>query len=161
LQILELSNRFVIDLGTGSGVLAIAARALGARHALGIDNDPDAIACARENLQLNAVRDGVTFEVAEIAADRPAVVDASRAERSFRHRELSADLITANLTGAVLKRSALAILDTLAPGGTLIISGIQDTERQRVVNAFENMHLVWKAREDEWVAVALRRQPHP
>ena len=161
LQILELSNRFVIDVGTGSGVLAIAARALGARHALGVDNDPDAIACADDNLQLNTVRDGVTFEIAEIAANQPAVVDAPRAVRLFQHRELSADIITANLTGALLKRSALAILDTLTPGGTLIMSGILETERDRVVNTFENTHLVWEAREDEWIAVALRRRPHP
>ena len=160
LQVLELSNRFVIDLGTGSGVLAIAARALGARHVLGVDNDPDAIACALENLQLNAVRDGVTLEIAEIAADQPAVAG-TRAVRLFQHRELAADAITANLTGALLKRSALAILDTLAPGGTLIMSGILDTEREGVVTAFANTHLVWEAREDEWVAVALRRQPHP
>jgi ribosomal protein L11 methyltransferase len=161
LQALELSNRFVIDVGTGSGVLAIAARALGARAALGIDNDPDAIACANENLRLNAVQDGVTFEIAEIAAGRSGGVDASRAAPPFQHREISADVITANLTGGLLRRSAPAILDTLVPGGTLIMSGILETERDAVVNAFGNTHLVWEAREDEWVALALRRRPHP
>jgi ribosomal protein L11 methyltransferase len=161
LQLLELSNRVVIDVGTGSGVLAIAARALGARHVLGVDNDPDAISCARENLLLNAVGEGVTFELAEIGAGQPAAVDAPFLVGPFQHLELSADVITANLTGALLKRSAPAILDTLAPGGTLIMSGILDTERDGVVNAFENAHLVWEARDDEWIGVALRRRSHP
>jgi ribosomal protein L11 methyltransferase len=160
LQILELSDRFVIDLGTGSGVLAMAARALGARQALGIDSDPDAIACANENLRLNRLTDGVAFEIAEIAADLSTVAGSIRAVQPFQHRWLSADVITANLTGALLKRGALAILDTLAPGGTLALSGILEMERESVVSAFENTDLVWEAREDDWIALALRRQPH-
>ena len=62
LQEVPLDNRTVLDIGCGSGVLAIAAVKLGARFAIGIDIDPDALENARENVELSGVTERVRFE---------------------------------------------------------------------------------------------------
>jgi SAM-dependent methyltransferase len=119
LQAVDITDRVVLDVGTGSGVLAIAADRLGARRVLGIDDDPDAIQSARENLGLNPDVRHVTFETLDLAAR--ALPDA--------------DVVTANLTGALLVRAPPAIRGP-PPGGTLILSGIQSHERDEVRRAF-------------------------
>jgi ribosomal protein L11 methyltransferase len=139
LQTLDLTNRFVLDVGTGSGILAIAARRLGARSAMGIDSDPDAVHAALENLQFNDV-DAVTFSAHDLTeATLPA-----------------ADVVTANLTGALLRRTAPLLLGLLRPSGVLIVSGIQAEEREEVAAAFEGAERVWEADEDGWVGLMFR-----
>jgi ribosomal protein L11 methyltransferase len=145
LQQIDLAHKRVLDLGTGSGVLALAARALGAREALGIDDDPDAIRAARENLSLNPASEHVTFELADL-----------RALPSAR-----ADVITANLTGALLVRAADVIASHLVPGGVLIASGLRAEEREEVVRAFHTTTLLSEAAEDGWVGLVFRLPPEP
>ena len=119
LQAVDVMNRCVLDVGTGSGVLAIAAVRLGAARALGIDNDADAIQAANENLGLNQGVENVEFRVADVLADDlPA-----------------ADIVTANLTGAFLVRSATLLRELLRPAGTLIVSGLMEHERDDVMRA--------------------------
>jgi ribosomal protein L11 methyltransferase len=140
LQELNLHGSQVLDLGTGSGILAIAARVLGAAGAIGIDDDRDAIQSAIENLGRNrGVRD-VRFEVRDL-----------RSEPLQR-----ADVITANLTGALLVRSANLLLGALNANGALIVSGLQSHERDDVVSAFERGQVVWEAVEDEWTGLILK-----
>jgi len=67
-----------------------------------------------------------------------------------------ADVITANLTGALLVRSANMLLAAINPGGSLIVSGLQRRERDDVVRAFERASITWEAAEDEWVAILFR-----
>jgi ribosomal protein L11 methyltransferase len=139
LQTLDLAGSTVLDIGTGSGVLAIAAARLGAFCAIGVDVDEDAIAAARENLALNAdVADRVTFEVADVEALHP-----------FTNIEV----VTANLTGARLVRSARTLIDLVRGGGVLIVSGLQVHERDDVVRAFPGTSTVWERMEDEWVGL--------
>jgi ribosomal protein L11 methyltransferase len=140
LQELDLTDAFVLDVGTGSGVLAIAADRLGARGALGIDLDPDAIQSARENLELNLDVRHVDFEVADVAvAELP-----------------QADVVTANLTGALLIRSAGALLGAVRRGGTLIVSGLLAHERDDVVEALAPATIIWEQEEDGWVGLMVR-----
>jgi ribosomal protein L11 methyltransferase len=140
LQELDLAGSHVVDVGTGSGVLAIAARVLGASEVIGIDDDADAIQSAIENLARNPGADHVRFEVKDLrAAPLP-----------------RADAITANLTGALLVRSADLLLEALAASGSLIVSGLQSQERDDVVRAFGKARIVWEATEEEWVGLIIR-----
>jgi ribosomal protein L11 methyltransferase len=145
LQTIDLAGRTVLDVGTGSGVLAIAAELLGAARGVGIDVDPDAIQSARENLELNPGARQVTFETVDLAA-----------------RALPpADIVTANLTGALLVRSALVLLAAVRPGGTLILSGIQSHERGEVLEAFaDDTEVSWERTEDGWVGIAVKKRGH-
>jgi ribosomal protein L11 methyltransferase len=131
----------VLDVGTGSGVLAIAADRLGAKRATGIDNDPDAIQSARENLEVNPTVRHVRFDIGDLAACT----------------ERQADVVTANLTGALLVRSASALLATVCPGGTLILSGLLAHERDEVCRAFAPAPVVWEREEDGWVGLAMKK----
>jgi ribosomal protein L11 methyltransferase len=137
---IDLGGRFVLDVGTGSGVLAIAAARLGAARVLGIDNDEDAIQSARENMPLNAVADRVVFELADLGTTAiPA-----------------ADVVTANLTGALLARTAPTLRRAIRPGGILIISGVLTSERDDVCRAFAPASIVWEQEEDGWVGIVFK-----
>jgi ribosomal protein L11 methyltransferase len=144
LQRLTLEGRTVLDVGTGSGILAIAARALGARQALGIDCDPDAIRSARDNLELNPGIDAVSFEIRDLSPGGLPVVD----------------VVAANLTGALLCRTATTLADLVAPAGHLILSGVLAGERDAVVAAFAGLDLSWEASEGEWVGLCFNRSSH-
>jgi ribosomal protein L11 methyltransferase len=113
---------------------------LGAGEVIGIDDDPDAIQSAIENLARNPGVDHVRFEVKDLrAAPLPRT-----------------DVITANLTGALLIRSADLLLQALNAGGSLIVSGLQSHERDDVVQAFGNARVAWEATEEEWVGLIVR-----
>ena len=141
LQTLTIDGTDALDVGTGSGVLAIAAAALGARRARGIDNDPDAIQSATDNLALNPGASHVRFEVADLRGGIGAA---------------AADIVTANLTGAVLERAAGELLAAVRPGGTLVVSGLTSPERPAVESAFGQMRVVGAWEEDGWSALAFR-----
>jgi ribosomal protein L11 methyltransferase len=140
LQDLELSARTVLDVGTGSGVLAIAAARLGAAQAVGVDIDADALQSARENLTLNPDARHVTFQLADLSDNGLA----------------GADIVTANLTGALLVRAAARLRALTQPGGVLVLSGLMTSERDEVCRAFDPAAVVWERREDEWVGLAMK-----
>jgi ribosomal protein L11 methyltransferase len=146
LQELPVTGRRVIDLGTGSAVLAISAAKLGAAHVLAVDHDPDALQSARENVELNGVGALVEVDYADFGAPQ-----ASR-------RNPQTDLVLANLTGALLIRFARDIGRLLVPGGQAIVSGVLNDEADEVVRTFReaDLHLVRRVDEEEWVGVLHR-----
>jgi ribosomal protein L11 methyltransferase len=163
LQTVDLAGRFVLDVGTGSGVLAIAAVKLGAARAAGIDNDADAIQAANENLQDNFLSRGSApirhpSAAAALGARRPGPVEFQVADLSAEDLP-RADLVTANLTGALLIRSAGRLLDLVRPGGILVVSGLLDEERDDVVRAFDDagFDLLLEQHEDGWAALTMKR----
>jgi len=138
LQEIDLRGRSVIDVGTGSGVLAIVARRLGASGVLAIDDDPDAIAAAEANVALNH-ESRIALEVGDFRASKIGQFD----------------LVTANLTGALLTASADRLASLAIPGGRLILGGFMDHEERDVLRAFAGCTLEWRAQEDEWVCFSL------
>jgi ribosomal protein L11 methyltransferase len=98
----------VLDLGSGTGILAIAAIMLGADHALCIDNDPDAAESCQRNARLNGVTERITSHLGTLA-DAP----------SDRY-----DLILANIYGDILLAEAGSLVSRARPGTPMILSGI-------------------------------------
>jgi ribosomal protein L11 methyltransferase len=138
LQRIDLHERSVIDVGTGSGVLAIAARRLGASGVLAIDDDPDAIGAAEANVRLNQ-ESRIALEVAD-----------------FRSAKIGQfDLVIANLTGALLIASANRLESLSIPDGRLILSGFMEHEEREVLRAFGRCALASRAQEDEWVCFSM------
>jgi ribosomal protein L11 methyltransferase len=138
---LDVSDLTVLDLGTGSGVLTMAAALSGARRAVGIDVDVDAIQSAESSARMNTLPDTITFEVSDFRTSPPA----------------AADLVLANLTGGMLTSSGAAIGALVKPGGQMILSGFDHSEADGVLAAFPRFGEVTRLTEDNWIALQLRR----
>ncbi len=132
----------VLDVGTGSGVLAIAARMLGAESVVAVDFDADAVTSARECAELNHMSN--TIDIRQSDIEHEAVV-----------RGEPFTLILANLTGGMLVRMASRLLQLMVPSGTLIVSGVTHEEETAVTGAFADLGAQLRARllEDEWVGL--------
>jgi ribosomal protein L11 methyltransferase len=143
LQELSVNVASVLDVGTGSGVLAIAAARLGAARVLAIDHDADALVSARENVTLNQVDGLVTLEQKNVG---------DMADASF-------DVVLANLTGATLTRHADVLTSLVAVGGSLIASGIETHEQDAVRDSLvaAGLQRVAQTEEAGWAAIRLTR----
>jgi ribosomal protein L11 methyltransferase len=162
LQEAGVRGKRVLDLGTGSGVLAIAAAKLGAASVLGVDDDPDAVDAARKNVTLNGLgpdlagTEAAGADAADGAQTPETPVLIERADIKTAVTE-PADVVLANLTGALLVRFAEGVMRHAAPGGLLILSGFTEDERFSVGHAFRALDVVRDDREDGWIGLTLRR----
>ncbi len=140
LQSIDVEGRSVLDVGTGSGVLAIAAAALGATSVMGTDVDPDALANARDNAALNGISDAVRFGLCDL-----------------EQMHVTADVVLANLTGGLILRTAPALAGFVAPGGRLIVSGFMESEPDVVPALQAWLTLQASSEEDEWRCAVFSR----
>jgi ribosomal protein L11 methyltransferase len=131
----------VLDVGTGTGILGLAAARLGAT-VLAIDIDPEAVAAARQNIGLNQLHDRVRAEDLPLSSIR----------QQF-------DLILANLTAADLRTLAEALAGRLLPGGHLIISGFLDSDLTAMEDLFRRQGLTAcrSHQKEAWTVLVLRR----
>jgi ribosomal protein L11 methylase PrmA len=139
LQKHDVSGARVIDVGTGSGVLAIAAWKLGAAHVVAIDNDPDAL----QNAQDNVIRNGASGAIDVVNLDLSSV----SLER--------AQIVLANLTASVIQRHASTLRQLVVSDGIFILSGFSGDEIEDVASTFRAMPedtLI----EGEWAAISVR-----
>ncbi len=135
--------RSMLDIGTGSAILAIAARLLGAENVTGFDHDAIALEQARENVALNRLRGKITLDVADITEQPP--------KGSF-------DLVCANVYTTILLQIAPAVC--ACSGRYLVLSGIRDPELDQVSMAYAAQGFDEMVRDGngEWGGLALVRR---
>jgi ribosomal protein L11 methyltransferase len=131
-----------LDVGTGSGILAIALAKLGAKEVWALDNDPVALKAARKNLRVNNVGGIVHLSGATL----------DRMKRSF-------SLVVANLTAETILALGEALAKRVAPGGFLILSGILKARSGQVTRCFigRGFRKIQRKSENEWVTLLFRR----
>lgn len=130
----------VADIGTGSGILAVAAAQLGARSVVACDVDPEATHSARRHAALNDV--AIT------------VVEADGA-RAFRPAAF--DTVVANITGPLLIERAAEIARLARPQGHIVLAGLLDSERERVMAAFAAFGTAVPNVQGEWCSLTITR----
>lgn len=129
----------VLDVGTGSGVLAIAACVLGAESVMAIDVDPAVL----EVVRANAVRNGCADQI-DVSTDALPDVPGRF------------DLVLANIGVSVLRDLAADLEEHVAPGGLLVLAGLLDDQADAVLSHLGRVVEVERRHDDGWVAVALR-----
>jgi ribosomal protein L11 methyltransferase len=133
-----LAARRLLDVGCGSGILAIAGVRLGAASALGVDTDPIAIEATAANARRNRIGRRVRAREGSLPTG----------QRPF-------DVVVANLIASLLVRLAGDLRTEVAPGGTLLASGIFVDREAEVREAFEaaDMRVAGRLAEGDWVAL--------
>ncbi|MEQ8354901.1 MAG: 50S ribosomal protein L11 methyltransferase [Kiloniellaceae bacterium] len=137
----------ILDMGCGSGVLAMAAARLWPCRVLGVDNDAPSIRVAAENLRANGVADAVRLLLADGFRD-------ARVRRAGSY-----ELILANILAEPLCQMAADLTRHLAPGGTVVLSGLLIGQERQVIARYRAAGLVLVRRYHlgEWSALVLRR----
>ena len=139
--------RLALDIGTGSGILAVAAARLWPARVRALDADPLAVAAARETVRRNAL------------ARRVTVLCGEGFRAGGRERLGRADLICANIRAEPIAAMAPAFVRHLSPGGTVVVSGILVSEAPLVLAAFRTVRLRLRQgiRLGDWVTLMLTR----
>ena len=134
---------FVLDIGTGTGILAIAAVKLGARHAVGIDIDELSLENGIENTERNNVADKVEIRVGSLE---------TISESAF-------DIILANIIRNTIVELMDGMLAKLSPCGTILFSGLLKTDQPVMEQALHQhgLNIVAVIQENDWIAIAAQR----
>lgn len=128
----------VLDIGTGSGILAIIAEKCGADSVMALDIDPIAIENAQENCELNQ-------------CERITLLTGSLADVNDTF-----NVILANVNAVVLRELADVIIDRIAPGGTLLLSGILHGDTDLIKDAYEPLRHIKTVKKSEWALMAFQ-----
>ncbi|HEV2127738.1 MAG TPA: 50S ribosomal protein L11 methyltransferase [Thermomicrobiales bacterium] len=143
-EMIEQGDR-VLDVGTGSGILAIAALKLGAAHADAVDVETVAVRATEENARRNGVADRVDVRLGSVGLGEP-----------FQGVY---DVVLANIIARVLIELADGIVAATKPGGAMVLAGIIEEREAELVAAFEGQGatLVNRRQHEDWVSLVFRR----
>lgn len=142
----------ILDVGTGSGILSIAALKLGARHAVGTDLDPCAVSAVAENLEANEI----PAEAMEMILGN--IIDDKAVQEQVGYEKY--DIVAANILADVLVPLTPVICGQLKKGGIYITSGILDIKEEVVIEAVKKagLEVVEVTHQGEWVSVTARKR---
>ncbi|MCI8313553.1 MAG: 50S ribosomal protein L11 methyltransferase [Lachnospiraceae bacterium] len=141
----------LLDVGTGSGILAIISLMYGIKHAVGTDLDPCAVEAVRENMEANSIApECFEMMIGNIITDK--TVQDKVGYKKY-------DIVVANILADVLVPLTPVIVNQLKPGGVYITSGIIDNKEQTVRSAVEaaGLEVVEVTYQGEWVSVTARK----
>ena len=140
------SNMTVMDMGTGSGILAIYAAKMGAKKVDAYDIDPVAVKVAKENFEINGVSDRISCSVSDL------LQNAKKTEEKY-------DFVCANIVADIVIRLSECMGDYVKQGGLCAISGIIDTQAKRVVKEVKDkgFALVDESKENDWCAFLFKK----
>jgi ribosomal protein L11 methyltransferase len=131
----------VVDYGCGSGILAIAALKLGASKALGVDNDPQALAASRDN----AARNQVSTDQFDVVMPEDDLLSAW---------SNAASVVVANILAGPLLSLAHELIELTAPGGRLLLTGVLEEQAAKLIEHYEHVGLDVADRRDGWVLLS-------
>ena len=141
LDAMELAGVTAVDYGCGSGILAVAALKLGAALALGVDNDPQALVASLDNAQ----RNGLAAQRLPVALPEDVVL------AEWQHR---AEVVIANILAGPLMQLSDTLLQFLRPGGTLLLSGLLQTQADELCQHYaDRITLRIAGEKDGWVCL--------
>jgi ribosomal protein L11 methyltransferase len=140
----HLQGKTVIDYGCGSGILAIAALLLGAKSAVGYDNDPQALTATKDNAEHNRCSEQLQMQLVATSGEK---INAQ------------ADVVLANILAGPLRELAPLIAPLVKPGGDLVLSGILADQAEDVMAAYRafGLHFEPPAIREEWVRLTAKR----
>jgi len=142
----SIGQGLVIDFGCGSGILGIGAALLGATKVVSVDHDPQALVATYENAKANGCE------------DRMEIMDP--ATFFEQHRLQKADLVLANILAKPLMELAPTLMNLVAPGGFLVLSGILREQAEEICRAYQALDAHPKMSTDEdWVCLAFAQKP--
>jgi ribosomal protein L11 methyltransferase len=140
----DIRSRSVIDYGCGSGILGIAAALKGAASVVCVDNDPQALEATLENARRNGVSHLMKCHYPE------------------KYSVTGADMVLANILAAPLIALAPMLLQSLRPGGALVLSGILEDQAEQVLAAYaSHLEAVTQKTLDGWVRLQGTRNSDP
>lgn len=146
----------VIDVGTGSGILAIGAVKLGARNVLALDLDPVAVSSAKANAELNGLSDRIDVRESDLLG---VLRGCETSNGKPFNVQLPVDLVVANILAEIILRFIDDVYAALKPGGLYIASGIYINKEQDVRRGLEEagFEIVRRDEQDDWIALTARK----